>query len=144
MTGSLIKQENQEFEKLYTLNKRLLESLSKDDKKPQAHSEYGVYSSELKQRHKDSIKQRIEELEKSMKRREEVDWQPAHLLLNRFGLRDPHENRKVKPPMYFKPSASKKEGVEFETKETMQQMPGSTMAYGEDASGDEFFKKIQD
>ena len=68
-----------------------------------------------------------------------MDWQPAHLLLTRFGLSDPHENRKVKPPMYFKNMESKKSHTDFEKKETLSQMPGSLMAFDD---GNDYFKSV--
>jgi hypothetical protein len=74
------------------------------------------------------LTQKIQDLEKSLNRRETRDWQPAHLLLLRCGIRDPHEKKKIKPPMYFKNMEVKKGYTEFEKKDTLNQMPGSAMA----------------
>ncbi len=51
---------------------------------------------------KEEIERRIDEIERSVRRREERDWQPAQLLLTRCGIRDPHKDKKVNPPMYFR------------------------------------------
>ena len=37
-----------------------------------------------------------------MNKRQIVDWQPDKLLLTRFGLPDPHEDKKFRPPKFFK------------------------------------------
>jgi hypothetical protein len=67
------------------------------------------------------IEKKIAALEKSINRREERDWQPAHLLLLRCGIRDPHEKRKVKPPMYFKNMNEGGKGyTEFEKKDVLK------------------------
>ena len=74
-----------------------------------------------------------------MNKRTELNWQPDKLLSTRFGLMDPHEGKSVKPPKYFKHEHQKTE-TNFEKKETLQQMPGSSMAFDD---GDKFFKNIQ-
>ncbi len=92
----------------------------------------------------EEIQKRIDELQKSLNRREERDWQPAHLLLTRCGLKDPHADKQVKPPMYFKGHEMRKGYTEFEKKETLNQMPGSSMANeAEEIDGNSFFNKIQ-
>jgi|LauGreDrversion4_2_1035121.scaffolds.fasta_scaffold157350_1 hypothetical protein len=70
---------------------------------------------------KEEIERRIDEIERSVRRREERDWQPAQLLLTRCGIRDPHKDKKVKPPMYFRNhNADKQKGyTEFEKKDTL-------------------------
>ena len=115
MTGSMLRVENAEFDKLYKLNKMTLES-SGATVKGDRYSK-SVYTSEMKNQSADDVQRKIDLLQKG--RREERDWQPAQLLLARCGLRDPHENKKVKPPMYFKGSESKKGYTEFEKRETL-------------------------
>jgi hypothetical protein len=98
MTGSQIREENMEFEKLYKINKMAMGNV-KDES--QTKYQKSVFTSEMK--NQKEREKKIEELEKSIKnRREERDWQPAHLLLTRCGIPDPHEKKKIKPPMYFK------------------------------------------
>ena len=77
---------------------------------------------------KEEIERRIIEIERSIRRREERDWQPAELLLTRCGIRDPHQDKKVKPPMYFRNHAEnmQKGYTEFEKKDTLNQMAAST------------------
>lgn len=97
-------------------------------------------------KNQESLQKKIDELQKKLvNRREERDWQPAHLLLARCGIKDPHEQKKVKPPMYFKGMESKKGYTEFEKRETLNQMPGSSMSNAPQfEDGNKFFKEIQD
>ena len=135
MTGSQMREEGAEFEKLYRLNKLAKEKGVADRKETSSSNEYqkGVYTSEMKQKagvagDAAELEKRIEELQKSLNRREEREWQPAHLLLTRCGLQDPHAYKKVKPPMYFKGNEVRKGYTEFEKRETLNQMPVSSMA----------------
>lgn len=135
MTGSQMREEGAEFEKLYRLNKLAKEKGVADRKETSSSNEYqkGVYTSEMKQKagvagDAAELEKRIEELQKSLNRREEREWQPAHLLLTRCGLQDPHADKKVKPPMYFKGNEVRKGYTEFEKRETLNQMPVSSMA----------------
>ena len=100
MTGSQIRLENLEFDRLFKLNKRAIEVGDLGPKKDEYQK--GVYTSEMKNQSAGDIQKKIETLERSINRREERDWQPAHLLLTRCGIMDPHESKKIKPPMYFK------------------------------------------
>eukprot|EP00347_Sterkiella_histriomuscorum_P000370 403376125 len=152
MTGSQLKLERQEFDKLIKLNKMMkqqkqeaLESgrIDKDQAKYQA----GVYTSEMKNRSQQDITKRIEQLEKEINKREEQNWQPAPLLLTRFGLLDPHESKKIKPPMFFKNlRQEQKQQVTFDSKgETLLNIPGSSMANEQpNIDGDEYFRNIQE
>eukprot|EP00347_Sterkiella_histriomuscorum_P003294 403364837 len=152
MTGSQLKIERQEFDKLIKLNKMMkqqkqeaLESgrIDRDQAKYQA----GVYTSEMKNRSQQDITKRIEQLEKEINKREEQNWQPAPLLLTRFGLLDPHESKKIKPPMFFKNlRQEQKQQVTFDSKgETLLNIPGSSMANEQpNIDGDEYFRNIQE
>lgn len=138
MTGSQMRVENQEFDKLHKLHK-----LASEQGYGESASKYqkGVFTSEMK--NTGDIQKKIDALEKSLNRREERDWQPAHLLLLRCGLRDPHEQRKVKPPMYFKNMEQKKGYTEFDSREILNQMPGSINASAFE-DGNTFFKDVQE
>ncbi|TNV81789.1 hypothetical protein FGO68_gene12465 [Halteria grandinella] len=138
MTGSQMRVENQEFEKLHKLHK-----LAGEQGYTTQGDTYqkGVFTSEMK--NSGDIQKKIDALEKSLNRREERDWQPAHLLLLRCALRDPHEQRKVKPPMYFKSKEQKKGYTEFDSRETLNQMPMSVMANAFE-DGNTYFKDIQE
>lgn len=131
MTGSQMREEGAEFEKLYRLNKLAREKGVADNASASSEYQKGVYTSEMKQKATgdgSELERRIEELQRSLNRREEREWQPAHLLLTRCGLQDPHADKKVKPPMYFKGHEVRKGYTEFEKRETLNQMPVSSMA----------------
>jgi len=59
-------------------------------------------------------------------------------------LKDPHADKKVKPPMYFKGHEIRKGYTEFDKRDTLNQMPGSSMANEvEETNGNKFFEEIQ-
>jgi hypothetical protein len=68
----------------------------------------------------EEVQKKIEEIERQVIRREEKEWQPAQMLLARCGVRDPHKDKKVKPPMFFRNHVEVAKGyTEFERKDTL-------------------------
>jgi hypothetical protein len=63
------------------------------------------------------------------------------LLLTRCAIRDPHKDKKVKPPMFFRNHVEVGKGyTEFEKKDTLNQMATSTTsAMTMDEDGNKFF-----
>lgn len=117
MKGSQLREESQEFEKLFKLNKLQMEAgAPQQDKYSRS-----VVSSEMKskQTSAEDLQKKIEALQKSLNQREERDWQPAHLLLSRCGIKDPHESKKVKPPMYFRESDQQRGYTSFEKRDVL-------------------------
>ena len=81
MTGSQLRQETEEFERLRKLNKIALANGSTLNTTATQYDK-GVYTSEMKKaaavsQTKEEIERRIVEIERSVRRREERDWQPT-------------------------------------------------------------------
>jgi len=94
-----------------------------------------------KQSSAQDIQKKIDALQRSLNRREERDWQPAHLLLSRCGIKDPHEAKKIKPPMYFRESDHQRGYTAFEKKDVLNPAIEEAPPVIED--GNSFFKDIQ-
>jgi hypothetical protein len=76
MTGSQMREEGAEFEKLYRLNK-LAREKGVTDASSSTGYQRGVYTSEMKQKAAGDgaeLERRIEELQRSLNRREEREW----------------------------------------------------------------------